>query len=441
MKNIILIPMQKYLKIIAASAACIALYIPTHAQQGGQGNTTIFSGAQMTLFGDHNFATGGGGTQPGIIGTERAPAVYGVLNFATTANASTGAGDAAHVDGYVRKLGTTSFIFPVGDNGQYGPFAASGDGTTGAYFHVDPTTAITSNLGGGNYPVLPTGGPFPATSMGAGVNAVSTVEYWDIDGTNATPITLTWDLGSNVATLTGSTLPLLTILGWDGTNWVAIPSTVDATSVLGGTSDLNAGSITTTASIVPNTYTVYTLGALVTPLPVTLLSFTATKSQHTALLNWETSVELNSDRFDIEHSTTGKDWGLIGKVKSKGTSTQKVAYTFIHEAPKTGTNFYRLKMVDRDGSSAYSTVRNLYFDGNNTTALYPNPASDVVYISHKDLSTIRSISLVALDGRQLLFIDAVKDRSVSLKGIPTGSYILKISYRNGNVENHKIVKE
>lgn len=425
---------------IAAFMALLLLGHPAIAQQGGQGNTTIFSGGQMTFFGDYNFGTGGGGAQPGIIGTERAPAPYGILNFATTANNHTGAGDAAHVDGYVRKLGTTLFIFPVGDNGQYGPFAAAGDGTTGAYFHVDPTSAITSNLGGGNYPVLPASGPFPAISMGAGVNAVSTVEYWDIDGANATPITLTWDLGSNVATLTGSTLSMLTIVGWNGTNWVAIPSVIDVTSVLGGTSDLSAGSITTTGSIVPNTYTVYTLGALSTPLPVTLLSFTATKSQYTALLSWETSQELNSDRFDIEHSTTGKNWDLIGKVKSTGTSAQKVAYTFIHEAPETGINFYRLKMVDRDGSSVYSTVRNLHFDGNKVTVLYPNPASDVVYIDHKDLSTIRSISLVALDGRQLLFID-VKDRSINLKDISTGNYMLKISYQDGTVENHKIVRK
>lgn len=412
-----------------------------NAQQGGQGNTTIFSGAQMTFFGDYNFGTGGGGAQPGIIGTERAPSPYGILNFATTANNHMGAGDTAHVDGYVRKLGTTLFIFPVGDNGQYGPFAASGDGTTGAYFFEDPTTAVTSNLGGGNYPVLPSGGPFPTTNMGAGVTAVSTVEYWDIDGTNTTPITLTWDLGSGVAALTGNTLPLLTILGWDGANWVAIPSIVDTTSVLGGASDLSAGSITTTGNIVPNTYTAYTLGALNTPLPVTLLSFTATKSQHAALLHWETTVEINSDRFDIEHSTNGKEWDLIGSLKSRGSGTTKVAYTFIHEMPEAGANFYRLKMVDHDGSSSYSTVRTLYFDGSNVTILYPNPASDFVYIGNKDLSAIRSISLVALDGRQLLFIDSVKVRNINLKGIAAGNYILKISYHNGNIEDHKIVKE
>lgn len=426
---------------LAASTILLLLGHLANAQQGGQGNTTIFSGGQMTFFGDYNFSTGGGGAQPGIIGTERAPAPYGILNFATAANNHTGAGDAAHVDGYVRKLGTTPFIFPVGDNGQYGPFAASGDGTTGAYFYGDPTTAITSKLGGGNYPVLPSGGPFPTASMGAGVTAVSTVEYWDIDGTNTTPITLTWDLGSDVAGLTGNTLALLTILGWDGTNWVVIPSAVDNTSVLGGVSNLSTGSITTTGSIVPNTYTAYTLGASGTPLPVSLLSFTATKSQHAALLHWETTTEISSDRFDIEHSTTGKEWALIGNVQSKGSSTREVAYTFIHESPETGANFYRLKMVDRDGSLTYSTARTLYFDGNDATVLYPNPASDFIYIGNKDLSTIRSISLVALDGRLLLFIDSVKNKDISLKGIAAGNYILKISYRNGKIEDHKIVKE
>jgi hypothetical protein len=120
-----------------------------HGQQGSQGNTTIFSGAQMTFFGNHDFIAGGNGTQPGIIGTVRT-APYGILNFASAATTHANASDASHVDGYVRKLGAGAFIFPVGDNGQYGPFAASADGTTGAYFFTDPTTAITSDLGGGN---------------------------------------------------------------------------------------------------------------------------------------------------------------------------------------------------------------------------------------------------------------------------------------------------
>ena len=246
-------------------AALLLLVHVSRAQEGGQGNTTIFGGGQMTFFGNYNFNTGGSGAQPGVILTERAAGNFGILNFSGADLVATNASDAGYVDGYVRKYGTGQFIFPVGDNAHLGQFAASADGTMGAYFYANPATAVTTNLfTGGNYPALPTGGPFPTgmTTRGPGIKAVSSVEYWDIDGANATPITLTWDAGSNVTTLTGGTLPRLTIVGWNGTRWVRIPSTVDATSVLGGASTLTAGSITTNAAIVPNTYTAYALAGM-----------------------------------------------------------------------------------------------------------------------------------------------------------------------------------
>ena len=242
-----------------------AIWNPAKAQEGSQGNTTIFGGAQMTFFGNHDFVAGGSGAQPGVILTERAANNFGILNFAGDNLTSTGASDAGYVDGYVRKYGLGRFIFPVGDNSHLGQFAASADGTMGAYFFANPQTAVTSNLfTGGNYPALPNGGPFPIgmTTRGPGIKAVSNVEYWDIDGTNATQITLTWDATSNVTTLTGNVLSSLTIVGWNGSDWVRIPSTVDATSVLGGTSTITDGSITTTASIVPNTYVAYTLAGM-----------------------------------------------------------------------------------------------------------------------------------------------------------------------------------
>jgi hypothetical protein len=247
-------------------ATLLLLVHAARAQEGSQGNTTIFGGAQMTFFGNHDFVAGGSGAQPGIILTERAAGNFGILNFSGTNLTSSGASDAGHVDGYVRKYGTGQFIFPVGDNGFLGQFAASADGTMGAYFHVDPSVAITSNLfTGGNYPELPSGGlpAFPRTSKAATVGAVTPVEYWDIDGATATPVTLTWDAGSDIGTLTSTTLSRLTIVGWDVAlaQWVRIPSTIDATSILGGSSNVASGSITTNASIIPNNYIVYAFGA------------------------------------------------------------------------------------------------------------------------------------------------------------------------------------
>ncbi|MBE9461417.1 hypothetical protein ACFP1I_01455 [Dyadobacter subterraneus] len=252
------------------AAAMLALFATAsvgsaQAQEGSQGNTTIFGSAQMTFFGNHNLLTPAGGTQPGVILTERGTATISYLNYSGNNLTASGVTDASYVDGYVRKYGTGQFIFPVGDNGFAGQFAASADGTSGAYFHADATTAVTTNLfTGTNYPALPSGGPFPTTSVAAGVGTVSKVEYWDIDGATATPITLTWDAGSDITTLTASTLAKLTIVGWNpGTSkWEAIASAVDVTSVLGGPSALAEGSITSTASVVPNTYTAYTFASV-----------------------------------------------------------------------------------------------------------------------------------------------------------------------------------
>ncbi|WP_159469790.1 hypothetical protein [Dyadobacter sp. 3J3] len=264
-----------FFKVWKNAAAMLALFTAASvgtamAQEGSLGNTTIFGGAQMTFFGNSDFMTPTGGTQPGVILTERATATISYLNYFGNNLTASGVTDASYVDGYVRKYGTGQFIFPVGDNGNAGQFAASADGTSGAYFHADPSVAVTTNLfTGGSYTALPAGGPFDRTLKAGTLGSIDAVEYWDIDGATATPITLTWDAGSDVTTLTGGTLSKLTIAGWNGTQWVSIPATINATSILGGPSTAAAGSITTNASIVPNTYTAYTLASLVADLTPT----------------------------------------------------------------------------------------------------------------------------------------------------------------------------
>ena len=69
--------------------------------------------------------------QNGIVRTERD--VSSVVSF-SLASKLTAISDTKHVDGYVKKYGGSRFIFPVGQNGSYRPFAAEADGTVGAYF-------------------------------------------------------------------------------------------------------------------------------------------------------------------------------------------------------------------------------------------------------------------------------------------------------------------
>ncbi|WP_353719498.1 T9SS type A sorting domain-containing protein [Dyadobacter sp. 676] len=407
-----------------------------HGQQGSQGNTTIFGGAQMSFFANHDFVAGGGGAQPGVILTERQAGNFGILNFVGDNLTSTGASDAAYVDGYVRKYGSGQFVFPVGDNGSLGPFAASGDGTMGAYFRADPNTAVTSNLfTGSDYAALPNGGPFPTSSMGTNVEVVSTVEYWDIDGAAATPLTLTWDASSAIASLTGGQISKLTIAGWDGTSWVAIPSRVDAASVLGGNSDLNAGSITTVSPLAPDTYTAYTFASLVVPLPVTLTRFTATAETGTVLLSWSTTEEKGSDRFEIERSNDGKVWAAIGSVASRGESKVLVDYQFTDVKPAAGTNLYRLRMVDTDGTYAFSSIREVKIKGVMAIA-YPNPVAERLLIPAH--GQVKQATLTSLSGMRVLSRSSVSADGLDVRGLAPGIYTLSLTLLDGTISTQKV---
>ena len=422
---------------MAVSSALLLAGHFAQAQEGSQGNTTIFGGAQMTFFSNHNFITGGGGAQPGVILTERAAGNFGVLNFAGDNLISTGASDAGYVDGYVRKYGAGAFVFPVGDNGFVGQFAASADGVMGAYFHADANTAVTSNLfTGSNYTALPSGGPFATSSMGTNVDVVSTVEYWDIDGANATPLTLTWDTGSAIASLTGSNLAKLTIVGWNGTQWVAIPSKVDVTSVLGGSSDLSAGSITTSSPLAPDTYTAYTFASLILPLPVTLTKFTAAAESRTVVLNWSTTEETNSDRFDIERSSNGKQWSRIASVASQGDSRVLVNYSHVDASPLAGQNLYRLRMVDLDNTFAYSQIREVSFQSEKGIAPYPNPVVDKILI--RDHELVKQIDIVNTSGVKVIKNQQPSSAGIDVTMLPQGIYIMTMTLFDGTINTHKI---
>ncbi len=240
--------------------AWIAISGSLYAQSGSFGNTYIFSGGEMAIINvQHNFLNGGSGVLPGTVGTDRI-AIQGFLSFSGTAS-WIGASNDAFVDGYVRTYETGTFIFPIGDNNVYRPAAVSSASTTdpanAAYFGVSATSAITSSLKGGNEPVLPSSGPFDTALKADNVVAVDNLEYWDINGTAAAKISLTW-----VAANSYTNLSTITILGWNGSQWVVLPSTVDTTSILGGSSTTTAGSISTNVSLLPNTYEAYTLGVL-----------------------------------------------------------------------------------------------------------------------------------------------------------------------------------
>jgi Secretion system C-terminal sorting domain len=189
------------------------------------------------------------------------------------------------------------------------------------------------------------------------------------------------------------------------------------------------------------------------PLPVHLLSFTGKAVNKTNELYWATATEQNADRFMVESSTDGFDFKNIGNVTAKGNSNITSNYRFTDVKPSNQLtnqpiNYYRLKMIDKDGSFEYSNVISLRHKVSEfeVQSVYPNPTTSNINVSFtSETSTPVSFSLYDAIGKQILSIVKTSEigfnlQNISMDDLPNCVYHLTISTSDGSIQTHKIVK-
>jgi hypothetical protein len=160
------------------------------------------------------------------------------------------------------------------------------------------------------------------------------------------------------------------------------------------------------------------------PLPVTLSAFNVSKEGSAATLAWSTTSESNSDRFEVQHSVDGKQWDVRAIIMAQGESKELVYYNFTHATPS-NINLYRLKMIDRDETYAFSSIKSLNFEGDSRISIYPNPTTDHIVVSSN--AAISSVKLY--DQKGVLVMNTLPDASnaVDLKRLDKGIYFVKIN--------------
>ena len=209
----------------------------------------------------------------------------------------------------------------------------------------------------------------------------------------------------------------------------------EATGEVALTTGGNANaSVTTDATAGACVVYTYATGAL----PVKLASFTAKAEGQKANLNWATTEESNSDRFDVERSLDGKKWKTVGSVAAKGESVTNVPYSFADNTPVNGTNLYRLKMIDLDGSFAYSRINNVRFEGLPSISIYPNPVANQLSVSNLNTDEIAKIQIFNSNGNVVKETVKVSE-PIDVTKIAGGIYSVRIIYTNGFADNRKVV--
>jgi uncharacterized repeat protein (TIGR01451 family) len=173
-------------------------------------------------------------------------------------------------------------------------------------------------------------------------------------------------------------------------------------------------------------------------LPVRLLAFIAKREGRKNLLQWNTSNEVDVDRFEIERSTDGREFSHIGKVKAGASK-----YDFIDHSPVNSHNYYRLKMLDKDGRFVYSPVRMINNAGSFYVNIYPNPAKDKLQLQiESEKKAELNVQVVTISGKVISSRQIVAQQGTSVQAIPVhhlqaGSYFLRVT---GSGKEQVVVK-
>jgi hypothetical protein len=107
-----------------------------------------------------------------------------------------------------------------------------------------------------------------------------------------------------------------------------------------------------------------------TPLPVKLVSFKVNRNGVYNHLSWQTASEKDSEHFEVQRSKDGIAYTSIAKVSSAGYSYAALNYGFNDYNSGVGLIYYRLKMVDTDGSYEFSRPQSINIRGEQLVNYY-----------------------------------------------------------------------
>jgi hypothetical protein len=172
------------------------------------------------------------------------------------------------------------------------------------------------------------------------------------------------------------------------------------------------------------------------PLPVTFTKLSGVYTNGLSKLNWATLSEQNFSHFEVEFSKDGINFDRLGNVAGNGNSNSRIEYGFNHLQPVVGANYYRLRIVDKDGKFTYSNtvLLNVTLKGITITAVYPSPFIDKVNVAIT-AATAEKVTIRLFDnagklvyGNETLVQAGINNLSISNLGkLAAGTYVIQVN--------------
>ncbi|MCW3092031.1 MAG: hypothetical protein JWP81_3100 [Ferruginibacter sp.] len=184
-------------------------------------------------------------------------------------------------------------------------------------------------------------------------------------------------------------------------------------------------------------------------LPVQLFSFNGRYDAGKAILEWQTSQEINSDRFELLRSTNGRDFNKLASIAAAGNSNSIKNYSYQDNiSSDLGSNvFYRLRQIDIDGKASLSSIVKLSLASKTTFDIFPNPFSNNFTISFGAAKTATATLTIQNSTGTLVYSKIIKinkgNNSVLMNNLPSlGKGIYYVAIYNDELKfNGKLQKQ
>jgi hypothetical protein len=213
-----------------------------------------------------------------------------------------------------------------------------------------------------------------------------------------------------------------------------------------------AGANNLSASSVNRQKGIYFKGFDYSALPVRYSSFGAVAFDNAVTLKWVSEEEINNRRFEVERSLDGANFKMIGiALDGFATGSQK-NYQFKDNAAELQTKkvaYYRLRQVDNDGKSNYSTTLAVKLQGQAGVVMQtsPNPFTENLNIRFAATTTgVAEIQLISFNGQKVMTQQASISKGYNtlqvsgLSKLAPGVYAAQLIMDGVVIGNQKIIK-
>ncbi len=175
------------------------------------------------------------------------------------------------------------------------------------------------------------------------------------------------------------------------------------------------------------------------PLPLTLVNFGCTRNNKTAELVWNTSIESNINRFEVQRKI-GARFETVGTVMAKNSPIGS-SYSFNEYNNASGITEYRLKIVENNNINRYSSIKTLKgIKGADEMEVYPMPSKGNVTIRMNEINNRASVEIINLSGSVIKKISNNSSNVFEFNDLQNGFYIIKYTNNlTGNVITKKLM--